>query len=244
MLLPTDFDLIFYAYGRRDAVSLTLEVNKYLSILGADYMPRYLSGKNIVLDADIVAEAFQDWRRDLTLAVGLTSANGLVLKFTVSEENYENVQFPNNMRIGLNWEHITDTSNGLSFDQLYKLFKFCIKLFEPYYAYGSKCGEVNHSNSYWQIFQTIDSDKVPVAIEWFNYFDSEMVDRLGGKEKLLSAPVYIIEPDKELNGLLLVLQKEPFDYLNSEHLKNREVVEDYLDLNRLHALFPRQRKEP
>lgn len=242
MLLPREYDLVFWTYDQRDAVTLILRINDFLSRYGADHMPVYLAGERVTLDVAMLAEALADWTSDDDLlATGLTSANGLVLRITIGKRVYPNVRFPNTLSIGFNLDYLTGIHPLLTFGRLQGMFTFCIGLFRPYYAYGNKSDEINYSEKREQIWHAIDSDKVPVAIEWFNYFDPAMVERLGGAEKLLSAPVYLAKPVEELGGIMLILQQEPFDYKNPKHLQRRQVVESYLDLSRLHELYPRQK---
>ena len=64
-----------------------------------------------------------------------------------------------------------------------------------------------------------------------------MTINLGGVDKLLSAPVFSAEYLEEMKGVFLVLQKDPFNYKNPEHLNNRKRVEEYLDLREIHKGF-------
>ena len=88
---------------------------------------------------------------------------------------------------------------------------------------------------------SVDLAKVPDTIHWFNYFDAEMAERLGGNTKLLSAPAYHVAELESPPGIVLVLQREPFDFHNPAHRQRHEEVAKYLELQRLHDLYPKKR---
>lgn len=240
MLLPRDYDQVFWTFDKHDLALLILRVNEFFSQYGRDYMPLYLEGKEIPLTAEGIKEALiTAWGREDGIATGLKSSNDIVLRSTIQNKEYPNVRFLNTLSIGFDLKHLVGMRPVLTLDRLQEIFIFCAKLFVPFYAYSCKSGEINVSPEHQRIWNMIDTKKVPIAIEWFNYFSPEWVERFGGLEKLLAAPVFQAKPVEALGGVILILQQEPFDYTNADHLRNRHRVEEYLELPRLHQLFPR-----
>ncbi len=238
MLLPTDYNLIFWAHGKRDAISLTESINRLFATYGSNYNTVYYGQEKIKLDPMTLNSVFDDGKSEQgLLAIGLKAENGLVLRITIDSNKAANTLFPQTLRIGFNKDHLQGSKPFLTFEQLVEIFRFCLRIFKPYYAYVAEDGEINYSLERQQRRRNIDIGKVPVAIEWFNYFDERWSDRLGGENKLLLAPVFLTESVKELNGITLILQKEPFDYKNPDHLQKRQAVEDYLDFKQLHQAF-------
>lgn len=240
MLLPTDYDQVFWTFSKHNHAPLIMRINEFFSQYGRDYMPLYLEGKAITLTAEGIKEALiRSWGREDGIATGLKSANGIVLRMTIQNKEYPNVRFSNTLSIGFDLKHLIGTQPMLTLNQLKEIFVFCARLFTPFFSYSCKSGEINVSPERQRIGQMVDTQKVPIAIEWFNYFSPEWVERFGGGEKLLAAPVFQAEPVEELGGIILILQAEPFDYTNPDHLGNRHRVEEYLELPRLHQRFQR-----
>lgn len=240
MLLPTDYNQVFWTFGKHNPAMLTLRINDFLAQYGRAYMPLYLAGKEVTLAKASLEKDFAAWGNEDGMAVGLKSSNGIVLRITTHYKEYKNISVSNTLRIGFDLKHLRGPQPMLTLDRLKEIFVFCARLFVPFWGYSSKSGEINVSSEHQRMWQIIDLDKVPVAIEWFNYFSPEWVERFGGQEKLLAAPVFQAEPVAELGGVVLILQPEPFDYTNPEHLDNRRRVEQYLNLAHLHQIFPRR----
>ncbi len=137
-------------------------------------------------------------------------------------------------------EHLTGPQALFDFDSLYTLFTESIRLFRPFSARVDD--EELALTEIGDIYKWVDTTKVPDTIYWFNYFAQDMVERLGGREKLLAAPAYLVTTLEEPPGVILILQRELFDYHNPEHRRRHEEITRYLDLSRLHTLYPRQRK--
>lgn len=240
MLLPRDYNMVFWSYEPKNGVELLSQVNSYMRELGKDYMPVFLAGEEISLEPDSLENTLGSWRSDSgLLATGLTSKNDIALRMTVGAPVRRNIRKPEVLSLGFKNEQITGETPLLDFEQLQKLFVFCLELFRPFYAYFSKSGEININPRYREAFYAVDSDKVPIAIEWFNYFDPGMVQRLGGTEKILSAPGYHKSIVRALGGVLLILQRHPFDYNNAEDLDRRLLVETFLDLDSKRAKYQR-----
>lgn len=78
--------------------------------------------------------------------------------------------------------------------------------------------------------------KVPITIQWLNYFSHEWVERMGGEKKFQEVP------DGEVSwmqhGLIYIMQREPFTYENPDHVARQRRLHEYFELARLHAEFP------
>jgi hypothetical protein len=232
MLWETKYRMIFWAFGKREAVDLTVKTAQYLGKFGTDYKPIYLPDETkISLDTPSLTELFTKMRGKGTFfSTWLTSQNGLVFLLHLGVPL---AGFPEVIQIGLEPNHIQE----ISVEQLIEVFKFGAHIFEPYYAWGCMSGEVNYSKLYGEKNATVDLTKVPAFIEWFNYFDQPMVERLGGVNKLLAVPAYRVQQVENSGGAILVLQEEAFDFQNPVHLHRREAVEKYLEFERLHKLY-------
>ncbi|MBE7528764.1 MAG: immunity 52 family protein [Ardenticatenaceae bacterium] len=169
-------------------------------------------------------------------SIWLRSENGFVLDFNLNMPSHQTIFLPQVMQFGFELVHFRDANFSKPISQLHELFVFGLQLFQPFYAWGTMSGEVNYSEEYRKRPSLRETDLPPV-VEWFNYYDSSIVERLGGLEKLLSVPVFLAEPVEDLGGVILILQQEPFDYTNPDHLENRRRVEEYLELPRLHQQF-------
>lgn len=138
-------------------------------------------------------------------------------------------------------EHLTGPQAMFDFDSLFTLFTESVRLFRPFSARVND-RELTRTEI-GDIYLSVDTTRVPATIYWFNYFAQDMVERLGGMEKLLAAPAYRVTPVEEPPGVILILQRELFDYHHPEHRRRHEEITQYLDLSRLHTLYPKQRKQ-
>ncbi len=81
----------------------------------------------------------------------------------------------------------------------------------------------------------VKTKEVPQIIHWYNYFGPAFVERLGGAEKLLQAPIHLAERLED--GILWVLQPELFDDANPQHRARQEAASEYLDLPAIHQSY-------
>lgn len=242
-----DYAMAFWANEARESVETVLKVNDFLSQYGDDYMLKYLNDQvEVAMDRQALTERCDpDQRQDELLTQSYFSRNRIWFALSTGRTEYTRRVAPQMipatevLKFEFDSEHLLGSSPAFDFDQLKDLFWYCLHLFAPFYAFNDKSGEINDSPEYYKIWQAIETNKVPVAIHWFNYFGPDWVERFGGLEKLLAAPVFQVEPVEELGGVVLILQQEPFDYTNADHFENRRRAEEYLELPRLHQLFQR-----
>lgn len=138
-------------------------------------------------------------------------------------------------------------SKIISIDTFDSIFREWVKVIHPFWGVViQSANERRHlglDQSFKDSFQRleaypinlVDARKVPQLIHWFSYFGHEFVDRLGGEEKLLGGPVY--QAEKLGEGVLWVLQEEPFDDENDEHRTRQEAASKYLNLEQIQKTY-------
>jgi hypothetical protein len=138
----------------------------------------------------------------------------------------------------------------LSVEQLDRIFRAWVKAIEPFWgAVINSVNEARHlglDQPYEDSLQMlrehpinlVDGKKVPQLVHWYDYFGSAFVGRLGGFEKLLTAPVHRAEAFHE--GVLWILTPEPFDDRNPDHRALQEGAAEYLNLEEIHEAHRRQ----
>ena len=134
--------------------------------------------------------------------------------------------------------HLKGESRLFDFEGLQELFVGLIRMFRPFWAAVADSAYKSPED----LRVNLDEEQIPLKIHWFNYFGETIITNLGGKEKVLSAPVYLAEGWDEPPGIILKLQKEVFDYHNPAHRERVEVVERYFDLKRLQQQYLRRRR--
>jgi len=98
------------------------------------------------------------------------------------------------------------------------LFKQLIKIFEPYFAFVSNGKNEQYSDAFWM-------NNKPAYVHWINYFDSTTAETIG-LESVLS-----IDGVEELgNGYFFMLQDEPIDVNNPQHMEKQRKVTELLGL--------------
>ena len=168
----------------------------------------------------------------------LDSPSGLVMSLSVDAPEF--VRDFDVLTVGIDSEHLTGPQAMFGFDSLYTMFTESIKLFRPFWA-AVRDSDIVLTDEFREIRLSVDGTKLPFAIDWLNYFDQDMAERLGGVQKLLDAPAYLVERAEDPVGIILALQRQPFDCHDLEDLRRQRKIAEYLDLPKLHAMYPRQR---
>jgi hypothetical protein len=240
----TRYSIVLWGYPPHKAETILPEVVRLLDhSIGQSLVWHLESQPEISVTAapgqwsDVARE--QRNEEDGSLSVFCGSPSGLSIGLTLDYPSY--VRDFDVLSIGLNTEHLTGLQPMLGFDRLSALFKEGIRLFQPFW--GEVCDhELTRTDQVNALRFSIDRTQIPDTIHWFNYFGEGMVDRLGGRDRLLSAPAYEVSVWEDPSGILLILQRDPFDFHNLEHCTKHEEVVRYLQLKRLHALYPRKRE--
>lgn len=162
------------------------------------------------------------------------------LSIGLTQDYPANVREFDVLSVALHRDHISGAHPLLGFEHLYTLFTECIKLFQPFWARLADA-ELMKLTAVGQLNVSVDLTKVPDTIHWLNFYSEELVGRLGGRAVLTAAPAYETREWNDPPGMLLVLQREPFDCHDPEHLARHDRINKYLGIRNLHALYPRQR---
>lgn len=241
------YSLIYWADEDRNPIEIWTKVNAFIGQYGNEYLFRIRDGQELDTSYDGLVEIYRIKKASMknpqkAMKMSVWSSNSLWFSLStgvVAQFANSSINLPDVLMFQFDLAHIQGGSRTiLSFHQLKELFRYGLIIFKPYYSRLHKSGEVNyHGSSYEEIGDQIDTSKIPIAIEWFNYFSPSWVDRFGGEQFVLSAPVLHAEKVEETGGVILILQEEPFDFMNDAHMSKRKQVEDYLRLPSLHKQF-------
>jgi hypothetical protein len=140
--------------------------------------------------------------------------------------------------IRFNWEHTNDTGAPLAFDRLLSLFCKLVATAQPEHAEVTTYPPITET-WYEDIRVSVDLTKVPITIQWLNFFNAEWIERLGGEKKFRNVPVgEVIDMP---SGIVFVIQHDPFTYGNPEHVERQKELHKYFGLVELHKKYPRPR---
>lgn len=116
--------------------------------------------------------------------------------------------------------------NSLQETHLQYLVRF-IEIFNPFESFIAEASNEKRLDSYMRE-QKIQVFGRPAIIRWWHFFDSKMVEMLGGIDYCLDAPAYRTE---QLNqGILLVLCEGIFEPNDMEKLETQQRVMKYFNL--------------
>lgn len=174
----------------------------------------------IMEEGPSVSFGFAPARQDIRFYI----ATGVVDKFIID--------FPSQ-------EPITDI---VSTNELHGLFRDLAVAYNPFWGCVQNAENVDRlllttdpSRRYPK--SKVDTSKVPQLIHWFNYFGPAFIERLGGREHLSAGPVWRVEEIESLSGIIWILQQDPLDAYNSEHLARQQDAMRYLRLPEIHKQY-------
>ncbi len=249
------YTMIFWHHGVDDPVETVWRIVQSLSAV--DLPIRYEAQKPRPLDTrDAVRESIEEGygRRDgeIDYSMGSMASNLLTappgenpasLHFTTGAKDARYIDsYYLRMRTDA-----ADLALPIALEDLDRLFREWASIIRPFWGaiiennnerriLGSDQNYVSTFDQYEDFpINLVKSKEVPQIIHWYNYFGSDFVERLGGAEKLLQAPIHLAERLEE--GILWVLQPEPFDDANPEHRARQEAATEYLDLPTIHQRF-------
>jgi len=127
-------------------------------------------------------------------------------------------------------KHLDSAGGILSNDKLRSLFRSLVLSLEPDYAVLRRLPPI--TEDWYELTRvSIDTTKVPIAIEWMNFFSWDWVRRLGEK-KFRRLPEG--EFERLHTGYLYFLQDEPFSYTNPEHSARQQLIHGHFKLETIH----------
>jgi hypothetical protein len=242
MWRTTRYDLVLWAYPPRDPTTVLPGLIRLLDEVTGQQLKWHLAHQSDRPAPTSHAEwrALAEEQRDPQLGaldLFFDSPSGLELSLTVDAPSV--VRDFDVLAVDFDPEHLAGPHALFSYESLEALFLKSIRLFRPFWARVAD-KELTRTDV-GRIYLSVDVTKVPATVHWFNFFDRGMVERLGGREKLLGAPAYRVTELDEPAGLLLILQREPFDHHHPEHRQRLAAITDYLDLPQLQARYPKRR---
>ena len=234
----SEYSMILWAEGTRDPEKLIRSVSGYLHTeFGEMFVPDKCDGKRIPSSTASLTQFIQrNTAKDSVFHVLLSSEDEL--RFSLTLDQPPELLLPEVMTLNFLRASVLSQAPPLSFRNLLALFQYAVNQFAPIWA-DFRDSEQSITDDLQQLRLRVDGRKTPYSIGWFNYFGPAMVKRMGGANKLLSAPVFLAEFDARSDGVLLILQEEPFDYYNMTHRAHQQTVENYLGLPELHEKYAR-----
>jgi hypothetical protein len=246
---PGDYTLDIRWFGLRDALETLLKIGSVLTsadpnLIVTSYQGETLEAftwnrdslQNALLDS--VTRFLQlrgdDNRLDIDMIVFRTAVEGVDLLATL---RIVDKKPPLIETISLDFleEHLDPVAGIFSSDLLQELFTNSALASAPDYAVLGRTPAVT-ADWYWRTRINIDTEKVPVAFEWLNFFSWDWVQRMGEK-KFDNCPVG--EVKRLPNGVLYIMQNEPFSYSNPEHVQRQQRVNKHFELGKLHKKYAR-----
>jgi hypothetical protein len=251
--LPALATLELVSSGNLDATTQLWQVVQTLRLFGPQFAPVDLllaRGKREPVRLDCPADAaavIADPRLRIatpewtSISFGLaTDRPGLYFDLGIEQEHVFKMHF----RPGLITSVISPTD-------LVALFRALVRAFQPYWGAVEDVDNVDRlqgttdpSKRYDPVklaqqypIVRADPKRIPQIIHWINYFGSEFVERLGGREHLLAGPVYLAEELTELGGIIWVLQEEPFDDHKKAHRARQCEATAYLRLEEIQQQY-------
>lgn len=166
-----------------------------------------------------------------------SSRNGIKLDFTLAWD--ELVSRVKAVTAVFQEEHVRG-ADSLSVDEIASVFEKIVA------QTGSICGEFGQpppisEEWYYEAGRKTDVERVPTSVEWMTYFGPELVERIGEKK-------FHRVPEGEIReiggGILFILQREPFSYEEPDHRARQRRLNKYLEIDRIHKLYPRRTERP
>ncbi len=163
-------------------------------------------GKTIFPDLGYRVSFFSSFKEDESASISLLIG-------------VRSTKFINNFIVNLPLSFPIYEDNQLN-ERLVELFKNCIDVFNPFWACIGNSTNLRRYDGYW-------GEQVPKSIQWVNYFNNEVAQRLC-ENMILTSPVRIKE--KFNSGYLLVIKNQPINDENEEDIILQQQVNNYFKL--------------
>jgi hypothetical protein len=191
-------------------------------------------------DAEEVVNSIKDRQRarneDPDFRLFMDSEIGL--NFGISLDAPKFVRNFDVLTIALDKRFVFSPDPIFKYAKLIDFFSGLIKIFQPFW--GAIVDKDQISSEYYQeLRRSVNSEKIPASMHWINYVNESIANRLGGIQLLEEAPIQDFITLNSPKGIIVVLQKEPFDLNNSEHLEHLEKLHKYLGMKNLRQIHKR-----
>lgn len=244
---PGDYNLNLDWFGPQDTLETILTIGSILQAAGprmtiTQYQretlePFVWSRDNMQkVVSECVAEFLQlrgdDMRLDRPVMVFRTSIAGVDLLLVLQIDHQGS---PSIMSSTLDFEkeHLDPVNGVFSSESLQHLFMELVQNCTPDYAVLRRLPSLM-DDWYEETRTSINTRKVPVTLEWFNFFSWDWATRIGEK-RFDNCPIG--EVRRLSYGLLYIMQNEPFSYDNPEHRSRQQEVNKHFELEKLYRKY-------
>jgi hypothetical protein len=244
---PGDYELDLKWFTGRDPVSTLIQfsqqlthTNPELEWIKHEKQPFQWNEPNLQALIYSTAETMELLRKENP------AVNRLLLAFNSSVEGIDllvGIWFLDNqpptlvsLTLDFTEENIMLNDSKLSSPALRRLFLDFVQSLNPEYAVIRRQPPITDT-WYQEVRVSIDTTKIPVTLEWINYFSWDWVRRLGEKqfERVREGEVKWLS-----NGIIYEIQAEPFSYTNAEHVARQKWANAHFELNKLYRKYPRR----
>lgn len=244
MLKEPKYSFVFWGTGPHNAVSTIIEVRNFINTSVAHQIEWCLPNREktpLPITKDNLY-SLEDCIRSLSqyhaFSLFLESSNNLSLSLTIDAPKH--VRNFDVLTLSFEKELLDPPNPFLTFEILETIFYGLVKQFTPFWA--ALVDPDLYTREFQELTFRIDRTKIPETIHWFNFFDLQMAERLGGLSKIQELSAYKIEEINNPPGIVLILQQEQFD-IHGRHSKLllKEAFET-LDLESVQTLYKKPKR--
>lgn len=165
--------------------------------------------------------------------IPLECANGMDITFTESDAPD---LYPASFGLSFGAGLLRDRGWGL--EELLRIFRAAIPSLDADYGWLYDEAQ-NQSPSYQRRRLEVDIAKIPVELSWINYFGPSWAMNVGLERLQRIRPHVAAFEEFQGGGVLVAIQREPYDEGNPGHRAHRGQVEEILGLAEVHTHFPK-----
>jgi hypothetical protein len=233
------YELILWRESMTNPQETVYRTLSFLADIDESLRAKYIYMKEFELSPKQIAKTIQkgasempDLGSNFTVT---TTLDSLTYSYSFSV-GISNPMFSNVFVMKIPRSKVEGNNSILTFDRVQFIFQGLVEVFDPFW--GAISNNLNFQR-FVKVSQQIDCFKIPSAIHWFNYFDRYVLERLN-PDRVLSAPFHSVVKLKS-QGVMAILQEEPFNDRDPDHLQRQYEVMEYLNFNELYCQYPRCR---